>query len=448
MRRSGAVLLAAFTAVVLCFTASALYTQWKLVEIDSAVGRIADSSVPSIRELDSARSSLRRLRKLVEDYVDGKADGETVDRLPIEEQREVLRTGLQTYLAGNRNRLPLPLQARIEREFAAVQGGLDRVLARADANDLPGAHSRLLYDLGPSDERLDATILEILELDVRSVYSDSKRIRGVRRSSFHNALLLDGVCALITAVAAWLALRTTRQYARILERHTQVLERRSEELELFAKRIAHDILSPLASVQLAFDSARAHVKDSSVEPILARGATSLRSVKRIVDDLLAFARTGALPEPGAQCEVGEVVNATVAEVHDRAAAAGITIEVISCPAVKVATGPGVLTTLLSNLVVNAIKYMDDARVRRIEIRVERRQERVRIMVDDTGPGIPAEVQDAIFEPHVRASAGGQPGLGLGLATVRRVTRAHGGDAGLRSVPGRGSCFWIELPMAE
>jgi signal transduction histidine kinase len=96
---------------------------------------------------------------------------------------------------------------------------------------------------------------------------------------------------------------------------------------------------------------------------------------------------------------------------------------------------------------NAAKYLADSSVRHIKVRAAEASGVVRIEVEDTGPGVPAGLEEAIFEPYVRAAGATQAGLGLGLATVRRLCTAHGGQAGVRSSPGRGSVFWITLPSA-
>ena len=112
---------------------------------------------------------------------------------------------------------------------------------------------------------------------------------------------------------------------------------------------------------------------------------------------------------------------------------------------RLACSPGVLTSLLSNLIVNAVKYMGDSASRRIVVRTRERHALVRVEVEDTGPGIPPHLRETIFEPHVRGTATGVEGIGLGLATVKRLAQGHGGNAGVEPAPGGGSVFWFELP---
>src|SRR5690606_607124 len=102
--------------------------------------------------------------------------------------------------------------------------------------------------------------------------------------------------------------------------------------------------------------------------------------------------------------------------------------------------------ILINLLHNAVKYTPRGTV---AVRVEREPEGgVRILVIDSGPGIPEEWRERIFEPFERLhlnEPGEQKGLGLGLAVVRTYARAHGGDVTVEDAPGGGSCFIVRLP---
>jgi signal transduction histidine kinase len=107
----------------------------------------------------------------------------------------------------------------------------------------------------------------------------------------------------------------------------------------------------------------------------------------------------------------------------------------------------VLTSIATNLVRNALKYMGDARERRVTVEVREAGDKWRVEVSDTGPGIPEDQQGRIFEPYVQLAHTGS-GIGLGLATVDRLVRAHGGTVGVRSRLGAGATFWFELPKVE
>jgi signal transduction histidine kinase len=147
--------------------------------------------------------------------------------------------------------------------------------------------------------------------------------------------------------------------------------------------------------------------------------------------------------------MGLIMSDEILEAVDRlrpvAEQAGVELRVAEAAPCVAACGAGVLTSLVSNLVLNAIKYMGDRPVRRVEVRVLDGGSAVRVEVEDTGSGVAPALAERIFLPYVRGPASGVEGLGLGLATVQRLADGHGGNAGVRSSPGEGSVFWFELP---
>ncbi len=103
-----------------------------------------------------------------------------------------------------------------------------------------------------------------------------------------------------------------------------------------------------------------------------------------------------------------------------------------------------LTWALSNLIANAIRYTPAGGDVRIELSSS--DGAVAISVSDTGPGIPPEQQERIFERYAQVPSAGEPGAaGLGLAIVRDVVQAHGGRIHLESAVGRGTRFTLEVP---
>jgi signal transduction histidine kinase len=173
----------------------------------------------------------------------------------------------------------------------------------------------------------------------------------------------------------------------------------------------------------------------------------LARARIICDALLDFARAGANPIVGMRADVAEIVRAIVEEVEPDAKHRGITLVVELVQPGAVACAPGILTSLVSNLVRNAVKYVGDDRRRRVTIRARALGSRVRLEVEDNGPGLPPDLGQQVFEPYVRGAGSREPGIGLGLATVKKICEAHGGRVDVRSVPGLGCRFGIELPGA-
>jgi len=73
---------------------------------------------------------------------------------------------------------------------------------------------------------------------------------------------------------------------------------------------------------------------------------------------------------------------------------------------------------------------------------------VRLSVQDSGPGLPAGMEQAVFAPYVRAPGTHAPGIGLGLATVKRIVESRRGRVGVWSDPRKGATFWVDLPLAR
>jgi signal transduction histidine kinase len=177
---------------------------------------------------------------------------------------------------------------------------------------------------------------------------------------------------------------------------------------------------------------------------LERARASLSRVRRIVDGLLEFARAGARPEAGGRAHVRAVTAGLLDELTPFATQREATLRFEEIPDCTVACSPGVLLSVVGNLLRNGLKYLGNAEVREVILRVRQRRGRVLFEVEDTGPGIPASLGMRIFEPYVRGPNTGAPGIGLGLATVKRLVESHGGSLGVRAGARGGALFWFEL----
>jgi signal transduction histidine kinase len=293
--------------------------------------------------------------------------------------------------------------------------------------------------LQPAVDRADVAIARARDFNSEQASVEAARIEQIRRRSVHLTWALDGASALAAVVMAVLAARLVRQRA-------ELLERKADELEQFAGRVAHDLVSPLATVAMAAQLVRQRTGDDhKAAALLERIDRSLVSVRQVVDGLLGFARAGALPEEAGASELAPAVDGAFDLLRDEAAAKGIALRAEAVAGCRLGCTPGVLASLLWNLVGNAVKFIGDSPVRTVLVRARRLGDAVRVEVEDSGPGLPLGRDRTVFEPFVRLGDRGLPGIGLGLATVRRLVMAHGGAVGVRPAPGRGAIFWFELP---
>jgi signal transduction histidine kinase len=219
------------------------------------------------------------------------------------------------------------------------------------------------------------------------------------------------------------------------------------ELELFAGRLAHDVRGPLSSVALAVTLSQERISDEKSKELLARAHRTVMQISELMEGLLLLARLVRSNHPGS-AQVAEVLLDVLENFRPIAEAKQVDLnlgEIVSC---SVACSAGVLTNMIANLLDNAIKYMGDAAVRSVRLSAVDCGKRVRVQVEDTGPGVPVAAQARIFDLYARANQTDVVGLGLGLATVKRLAEVLGGTTGMRPRQSCGSLFWVELPKVQ
>lgn len=295
------------------------------------------------------------------------------------------------------------------------------------------------------EDRANAALDEVAAVPHQSVLAEAARIDDVRIGAARRAYALLGASALIASAFVVASMRGRRQHGRSVTRHI-------DELEAFAARVAHDVRSPLMPAMLAFEVAARDLEsrhlppDAPIRTAIALGERSLRTLERIVEGLLVFALSGAQPEAGAVVSVSDVLEALVAEASTVAAPSHIELSLHDDGGMRVACSEGVLASIVGNLLGNAIKFMGDSPERKIEVCASRAGARVCIEVTDPGPGLPCGAEARMFEPYVRGSSG-SAGIGLGLATVKRLVTSYGGSIEYQRREPRGSIFRVYLPFA-
>ena len=230
------------------------------------------------------------------------------------------------------------------------------------------------------------------------------------------------------------------------------LERSSKFKDQFLSTMSHELRTPLNAV-LGFSDLlgedRYGFLNEKQRRYVNHISTGGKHLLRLINDILDLSRIEA---GRLQLTLETVrVDASLSEACDtlQPLASKKNHRLIKHPApgLSVRADGTRLKQILMNLIGNAIKFTPDGGT--IELAARKIGDLVRLEVRDSGPGIPSEEQKRIFEAFYRLTqnAKAAEGSGLGLAITQRLVELHGGQLGLESQPGMGSCFYFNLPLA-
>ena len=230
------------------------------------------------------------------------------------------------------------------------------------------------------------------------------------------------------------------------------LERRMLEMEKFAATgrlagtIAHEINNPLEAMKNAIHLLAGKL-DPQLNPIFEVLRTENDRVTRIVRQMLGLYRYTA---PLGNFDLNSVVEDTLALFARPLEKSGVQINKTLGKLPPIKGSADQFRQLLSNLVVNAkdsMKAGGKLLIETSEIRaLDGLHSSLRLVVADTGSGIPGELQKSMFEPFI--STKGEKGTGLGLWIVKGIVENHGGRIRVRSTVGRGTVFKLTFPIVR
>jgi two-component system sensor histidine kinase FlrB len=240
--------------------------------------------------------------------------------------------------------------------------------------------------------------------------------------------------------AAWQTVRD-QQLGDVLSRH-----QRLAALGEMAATLAHQIRTPLSAALLyASNAANPALGAVRRDELLNRAIGCLHNLEQLVSDMLGFARGATASDaPVALADISLAVSdAAQALVHP-----GQQLSVAESPPSAVVCGNReALVGAVLNLVSNALQAGGSSAAVRVDSRLDGRTAEIRVV--DNGPGVTPALRQRIFEPFFTSRA---EGTGLGLAVVRSVAEAHGGEIRVESADSRdtefhGACFVLRLPLA-
>jgi PAS domain S-box-containing protein len=220
----------------------------------------------------------------------------------------------------------------------------------------------------------------------------------------------------------------------------------------FLALMSHELRTPLNAIggyaELIEMGLGGDVSDQQRQ-YLTRIRTSQQHLLQVINDLLNYSKieSGKATYDRRPISLPSVIASVATMVGPQAAAKGITLQGRDCAEDAIAVGDRLkVEQIVLNLLTNAVKFTSSGGA--VTVGCHSAGDDAVITVADTGPGIPAEKVDEIFEPFVqlgRSLSSGHEGAGLGLAISRDMAQAMGGDVTVESSPGKGSTFTLSLP---
>jgi signal transduction histidine kinase len=262
---------------------------------------------------------------------------------------------------------------------------------------------------------------------------------------FGSLLVAAGTSAVVGFFAAYRAFR--RQL------------RLSELKSNFVSSVSHELRAPIASVRLMSESLdRGTIPDESRRREYFRFIVQeCRRLSALVENVLDFSRIeqGRKEYEFEPTDVMELTRQTVKLMEpaatEREVALGLVLPESPGPATQPCVDGRAVQQALVNLVDNALKHSPRGSTVTVGLEEANGNGMVRLWVDDNGPGIPLEEQERIFERFYRCGSEltrQTQGVGIGLSIVKHIAEAHGGRVMIRSAPGKGSRFTLELPQQQ
>jgi C4-dicarboxylate-specific signal transduction histidine kinase len=334
-----------------------------------------------------------------------------------------------------------PKALRRTGEAAALEEQIEELQLRvSQAEERRRALIHIMGDLNESNRRLGDQRKAMLHI-LKDSHRSNLRLEDSRKAMIH--IMGD--------------LRSTTQ---VMERREQELRDKQEQLVQAGKLatlgelttgVAHELNNPLNNIGLYVGNVidRIHMGElptDSARADLEKAMEQVRKATEIISHLRTFGR--AAPVTFEAVDVDEVIERALSLMQEQLRLRAIDVDLDLCPDELVVHGnPIQLEQVFINLLTNARDALTEVPEARKKIRIASSLDGdgIRIVFEDTGPGIPTEIAKRVFDPFFTTKEVGT-GTGLGLSITYSIVKEHGGDISLSKTPGGGATFTVEVPV--
>ena len=298
--------------------------------------------------------------------------------------------------------------------------------------------------------KADARLADIPVIFVSALGETMDKVRGFSVGGVDyitKPFQLDEVKARVTT---HLELRRQRRELQASYEKLRESERMRDSL---VHMIVHDLRSPLTAISAyleLFGQAAKEKLGAETQEDVANAFHATRSMIRMINGILDVSKMEAqmMKLDLRECDLVQVVGQTLDDLESLVGARRLAFERPAVPA-RVLADREIVSRIVQNLLANALRFTPADGEVRVGVVVE--AEHVRVFVADTGPGIPPDFHESIFDKFVQVDGSALPrnrSTGLGLAFCKMAVEAHGGRIGVDSELGKGSNFWFTLPRRE
>jgi C4-dicarboxylate-specific signal transduction histidine kinase len=350
---------------------------------------------------------------------------------------------------------------------ALAEPAAHAALPDRDADQRRRAFVHVIGDLNQANTRLARhrkAILHILadyERERRRLAEQAVRLDNSRRALLHilqdahnsNLRLENGRKAMIHIMGD---LRDTTEE---MQRREQELREKQEQLVQSAKLatlgelttgVAHELNNPLNNIGLFIGNVSDLIESGSTDKQkmlvdLQKALGQVRKASEIISHLRTFGRMA--PSSREAVSLNDVIRQALSLLHEQLRLREVDVEVTLCSDEPCVFGNAIqLEQVVLNLLTNARDAVGGVSRKAISIRSELQGSMVRLLVQDSGPGIPPGLEGRVFDPFFTTKEVGE-GTGLGLSITYGIARDHDGTITVHNRPGDGATFIVELPRA-
>ena len=439
---------AGFLVVVVLLTSSAGFILYSANKTNERTDRLVAASMERERLIGLLRLDASLLAQAADDHINAVDDAE---RESADKALEVILREVQASSDKYTAELPrsevvtwLKLKETSEKLVKTVEV----TVKYSNRKEAERARKHLEEEVKPINFELDAVADDLARQNAETTQKLLHQLQDLRLRATQAAAAVVGLGVMLSLLVALQVTRLLKRQEATISEQMAELSRRNQELDSFASRVAHDLVSPLSPLKGYLTLARRQSEDAATRELLAQAESSTGRMSELVEALLRFCRAGK-PSEKTSAELDLAVTTILLEQSQAATAHGVALERHIEPHVLVQCPGTLLQSIAQNVLSNAVKYTAGRPAAKVTVRVGTEKGEAVLEVTDNGPGMSVDSRVLLFTPFFRApEARGLPGYGLGLATTKRLVEAHGGSIDLQTEEGAGTRVTVRLPLAD